>query len=389
MRKAPESPARSAVEQVATALGLVALAGCHVVESQVWNLDQLHASEGRHLYHGALQNDLEYFLRHELALVLGDTTRDWLAKEAPDRIEDPSLECLANLIELAEYDPTDPRVSGRQVEWFSRLAAGDPARLSRERSTLELGRLGARLGTGLPEALDPAIRASGPEDVSRAQAALVRAWRGGRGEDGAPPPDLAGAAAAVRTLPLDLDGSRRMLRVATELLRSQGLGTEKGDVLAALVLDLERTCVRRALASALLDPEAVVRAAAVEAAVDCAGPEVLGPVLAQLGRERSTEVLLRVLALVAEHGLPAPPAELAPEAAAQWPERMLGTIYGMLVQRSESVIRVAAMQTLGRVSGAGFESLREEDWQRWWLARAPRSEPAAPPAGGAGRGASP
>jgi hypothetical protein len=40
-----------------------------------------------------------------------------------------------------------------------------------------------------------------------------------------------------------------------------------------------------------------------------------------------------------------------------------------LLVRPESSVRVGAMRALGRVSGSGISSLREEDWQAWWLAR--------------------
>jgi hypothetical protein len=143
--------------------------------------------------------------------------------------------------------------------------------------------------------------------------------------------------------------------------------------------ELQRRCVRQALAKALVDTEPRVRAAAVEASVASAGTKVLDEFLLQLDREASPEVLLRIVDLVRANGLPEGVPEgsqLTPEEAR---ERRLQKLMELLV-RPESSVRVGAMRALGSVSQAGFSSLREEDWQAWWLARvaARTAEPVTP-----------
>ena len=96
---------------------------------------------------------------------------------------------------------------------------------------------------------------------------------------------------------------------------------------------------------------------------------MLIPVLAQLPRETSPEVVTRVLQLVAAHGLPPPPANLSASEGAALVERWIDAIYQMIVDRPQSAIRVAAMRALARVSEGRLASLREEDWQAWWQAR--------------------
>jgi len=144
--------------------------------------------------------------------------------------------------------------------------------------------------------------------------------------------------------------------------------------------DLERRCIRQALAKALVDKEPRVRAAAVEASVASAGPKVLDEFLLQLDRENSPEVLVRVTELVRDHGLPTgvPPGVRLTEEAVR--EKRLEALMNLLV-RPETSVRVGAMRALSHVSGAQMFSLREEDWQAWWLARpkAPAAQPAEPP----------
>lgn len=83
---------------------------------------------------------------------------------------------------------------------------------------------------------------------------------------------------------------------------------------------------------------------------------------------------MRVMNVVRDVGLPEPPADLDPRARERVREAWLGAIYGLLAS-NEGAVRVSAMLALERVSDAGIHSLREEDWQDWWLARVP-SRPA-------------
>lgn len=89
--------------------------------------------------------------------------------------------------------------------------------------------------------------------------------------------------------------------------------------------------------------------------------------LAQLRREPAPEVVIRVMQLVRDLGLPELPADLAPAEAQKIRHTWLGNIYSLLTDRPEGPIRVAAMQALATASGTSLRSLREEDWQSWWL----------------------
>lgn len=273
------------LRQVATRLVLFLLllttTACRVVDSKVWNLDQLHDAEGRHKYSGALEGNMEFFLRHVVAASFRKTGAS-IADKSPARIDDPAGECVANLVDLESYDSTDPRISGKQVEWFARLAIEDPWKLSRERSVYALGRAGARLDAGVPVKLEG--KAATADEVGPALEALIRSvqsslTRGGR-PTAAEQSELAAACRAVEQLNLDIEGGRRALRIASELSNTTGLYSQSAKPLLHLDLDLQRKLVRLGLAAALLDSEPLVRASAVEAAVVCAGKSVLGPVLA-------------------------------------------------------------------------------------------------------------
>jgi len=81
---------------------LLLLAGCRSLDSKAWNLGQLHDDASRHRYHGALESDFEYVLRHDVAGVFrGAGAR--LADKDASGIDDPAQRCLENLVDLAAY----------------------------------------------------------------------------------------------------------------------------------------------------------------------------------------------------------------------------------------------------------------------------------------------
>jgi hypothetical protein len=362
------------------ALAAALAAGCRVVDAKAWNLAQLHDANGRHRYTGAIEGNFEYYLRHVVAPSLTGGLATFEAK-APSAVEDPSTVCLENMIELEGYRSEDPRNRGIQVEWFSRLAVADPSKLSRERAVLALGREGERLKAGNAEPFPKDATATGPEALSEALAGLVRASRpvlekgGGAGETELL--DLKSACQVIRDLPLDLDGARRMLHASIDVGTALGFGRKGTAEVESLCEDLERRCIRYGIAGGLKDPDPLVRGAGVEAAVACVGPIVFDPILRQLVTEPSADVVLRVLGLVKRYGLadkPPPGVDVAPEVArrARW-----SAIYRLL-ERPESSVRVAAMLALEKVTGAGVHSLREEDWQSWWVAQRKAVEESAP-----------
>jgi hypothetical protein len=360
-----------------TALALVGWSSaCHVVDSKDWNLRQLHDAQGHHQYNCALEGDFQFFLRQRIAAPLlsaGST----LAVKTPERIDDPAGECLDNLVDLEDFDASDPRVAGLQVEWFSRLSIEDPWKLSRERAVLALGRAGRRLDAGLPVGLPPGALPAGPEALSSALAALLKSARPviekGHYAGELAEIDLNAACEVIENMTLDIEGGRRALRVTVDLARAAGLNNTAMEPVWRLSANLQRECVRLGLAAGLLDREPIVRGAAIEASVTCAGTRILIPILAQIAREPSSEVLVRVLRLVRDAGLPEAPAGTTPAEAQHMRETWIGAIYGLLQTRPEGEVRVSAMLALAAVSGAGLHTLREEDWQAWWVAHQPPS----------------
>lgn len=338
--------------------------------AKAWNLDQLHDAEGRHKYSAALESDIEYLLRHEVAGLLKSGSA--LVAKDPSHVENPSLRCLETLVELGEANAKDPRARALQVAWSTRLAASDPAALSRERAVLILGELGARLEVGRPAALPAGAVVASVDDVTTRATALVRAVRAlvdPASLKGESAPSIDEACNALESLQYDIDGARRVIEAVSQLGGLRGLDRPARERLERTALDLERRAVRQGLALSFKDRDPLVRAAAVEAAVSCAGIEVLDSMLQQLDREPSPIVVVRVLEMLHQRGLPPPPKELGASQAPAWREGQLGAIYQLLLVRPQSDIHVAAMQVLSKFAGAGFESLREEDWQAWWTRR--------------------
>jgi hypothetical protein len=356
------------------------MAGCHVVEAKAWNLSELHDESTRHRYTGALEGDIEYVFRHQIAgsLAIGGASFE---NKAPGPIEDPSRVCLENLIELEAFGAGDPRVAALQVEWFSRIAVEDPWVLSRERAVLGLAQAAERLNAGVPAGLPKGTKTAGAEAGSEALAGLVRAAGpviAGR-VTATERLDLESACRIVSDLVLVLDGARRLLLATASLGNAAGRSNNAARPLLELAEELQRRCVRLALAAALLDRDPRVRAAAVEAAVASAGLSVLQGILAQLDRESAPEVLLRVLELVRRRGLPPTLPENLPASAPGTPpitpemvrEAQLRALIELL-DRPETSVRVGAMRALAVVADANISSLREEDWQSWWLSRRER-----------------
>jgi hypothetical protein len=366
---------RSLPALVAT-LACVLPTGCHVAAARAWNLNELHDESTHHRYTGALESDMEYFFRHEItgAISIGGAHFE---QKAPVAIPDPTTACLENLLVLESYGDSDPRVAGMQVEWTTRLATADPWRLTRERAVIGLGRAGARLAVGVPAGLPEGSVPAGPDALSEALAGLLRASRPvmdrGNRATATERLDLDAACQVVLGLTLDLEGARRMVHATADLVEAVGSSVGPGQAgapLKLLSLELQKRCVRFALAAALKDPEPLVRAAAVEAAVVCVGPGILDLILAQLSHELAPEVLVRTMDVVRKVGLPVGSPLGAPEESKVTPEQAqrarLAAIYDLL-DRPEEAVRVSAMRALEKVSGAGLQSLREEDWQAWWV----------------------
>lgn len=349
-----------------------------VPEANDWNLAQLHKPSGSYNYTADLSGDLEYLMRSGRGLLPFRTDDTRLLGNRKEPVPNPAQATLENLLDLAKFDPTDEYVAGLQTMWFARLAVDDPSSLARERCVEELGRHGERLGIGLPVPLPPDAKPVGPGELGPALAELIREYRLSlqRTLDERDVARMDEVCDALQALVLDLEGARRVLYVANQLLRRSSPTELTRPRVVELSRDVQRRCVEQALARALGDPVAAVRAAAIVACTRAAGTAVLGPILLQLDREPSDLVVLSVMRLVAEHGLPDKPEGLDEAAHEQLRERWLEHIYDIAVDAPDGQLRVHGMRALERCLGPGIESLRPEEWERWWLERR-RARPAA------------
>ena len=258
-----------------------------------------------------------------------------------------------------------------------RIATEDAWRLSRERALFELGRAALRLNVGVPQGVDPAT-VSPSEEVVDAITKLIRAYRPTveRSESDLDPGEWEAfddAVAGIRALTLDIDSGRRALKAINALL---GPADRKGRVrrqLDPLALDVQRILVGQAIDAGLRDPLPSVRAVAIYVAVQSGGDVVLAQALTQLSATSSEEVINSVMRLVEVYDLPEANDELSGEryelARMQW----LAIIVEFAVNHPIGEVRVRCMRALRTASGAGIDSLREEDWQAWWTASSKRN----------------
>jgi hypothetical protein len=356
-------------------LGLGALPACNVAEAKIYNLDQLHDSESHHRYTAALEGDFEYVIRHQLFGLFRHEGEGTAGKDS-SRVDAPADECLENLIELESIDTADPAVSGQKVGWFARLAVEDPWQLSRQRAVLALASVGDRLKAGLPSGLGKDQKPADPELVASTLTPLVKALRevlagSGRERDDARA-GLEQACTAVRALDYDMAGARRALAVVVALQGTAGTRNPDTAPLAELSLDLQRLCVRRALARAIDDVSPIVCAAALSSTARIGGRAAIDTVLFDRLRRLSgdanaaPEVLIAIADTLAASGPLPQTAGPGGHTRDEW----LAGLYKLVSLRPEEEVRVHAMMALSRLSGAGFASLHEEDWQEWWNAQA-------------------
>lgn len=356
---------------------MLLLGGCATTEVKVWNLEQLHDGQTHHRYQAALQSDAGWMFRRQFLGIFSGTGAQWANEADLENVEDPSGECLEQLAELEARAADDDEIDPRHVEWYTRIAVEDPSRLSRERGVLALARLGSRLSVGLPARLGADQVPAGPDQLAPVLEELVRSVRKLAEEKPGAAESVAASCAAVRALDLDLAAGRRALRASTELQRLAEGGDVESKELEDLVLHLEGLCVRRALAAALDDKDDLVRAAAIRGVAANGGARALDVVLYdRLQKEQASRPLRALLEVVAEHGLPQSGANGAKPA--HDPEEWLRSIQVIATQHPEGELRVRAMHTLQAVAAPEVQSLREEDWHSWWVARKAAKPPAGP-----------
>lgn len=337
-------------------------------ETRAYNLEQLHQPDHDHRHVAHLMGDVQFMMKRG---VMGfQPGRHIYDENQLKKVDDPSIECHAELISLCEFSPDDPATSSLQVEWCVRLAVQDPWRLSRERALYELGRAATRLQVGVPQGIDPK-KVSSVDQVVSAITLLIRAYRPSveRSEKSMTPEEwdaLEQAVAGVRALTLDLEGGRRTLKAINALISPAKKHGRVRGMLDPLALELQKTLVSQAINAALNDPLPAVRAAAIWVAVQSGGDVVLAQSLTQLGPQTSEEVIKVVMRMVESYGLPDESPELSGEIYERARMQWIAIIVEFATNHPDGEVRVRCMRALREVSGGELDSLREEDWQKWW-----------------------
>ena len=356
------------------------LGGCATPKANVWNLQQVHRSDGGASYSGHLRSALEarVFGFGELGQVGGQrlpSVADLFGiesetEEKPDRIEDPYGVALENVIALAEFDgEEDPETLALQVETFGWLAVDSAFPLVRERATLELGKLGRFLEVDESHSLARESEPVGPDDLKQLLKALVSAVRGSG--------DLEEATAALLEATMDRDGLRRAVRTVTVLrfagknksLGLGGLAGGQGEVLADLHAELQRRLIYQSIQGALDDRNPIVRAAAVQASVVATRNSLPALVQWAIVRGRDEAVEVRALDMLQKYGIPKWDGLESAEKEEQYLRSWIDLCVGKLRSAYDGPVAVAAAQALARLAPQGPDSLRMEDWTLWYEER--------------------
>ncbi len=380
---------RSPVVPVDAALALLcgaSTSSCAFVEATTHNLDELHAGDGRHKRSGNIQTPYAYIVSTGLKSLLRSVGSKNQVEQPTSAIEDPTETCVDELNRLAHFDAHDPRTAAQQTVYFAWLARFDPWNLSREIAVRQLGKAGVRLAlaahpepapVGAPASVDQ-VR-DGVRQLVEAATPLVR-----DGDDSARA-QFDAACAALGELVLDVEGGSRVLRAVSIIEAATNASDARFAALRELSLKLQRRCVVLALPEALVDAAPTehigsnpgwehprVRAAAVEACVRVWGEPKLAELLTQLAnaeRRPDDAPTIALMRAVAQRGLPTLPATIPERERADLVTKWTRSIVAVACESKEGQVRVAAMEALGRISGHGRASLREEDWQQWWTER--------------------
>ncbi len=352
-------------------------AGCTLAPAKVWNLEQLHETDGPPRRRGNLHGDFEFLLTQAFRKTNFGGPEFQQRQAEEKRIKNPLAKCLENVLALS-HARRDERVAGLQAATYAWLVVDCTYVLSRERCALELGGLARDLGVAAAPA-PPEGEPTTPEAVKSCLDLLLTTLREIQAAPGLAAGSLAETCARLRALPLDRPGALRLLRATNQLLEN-GEGEPTFAPLRELRRALAQRCIVLALRAALTDPEGRVRAAALESALSAFPSEraellrwaVTASMEGVLQRE---DVSLRGLELVARFGLPTPPAGVA---EADFERTWCGILVQVLRLAYDDRHNTAACQALAKITGAPA-SLRPEVWmarRREAEALAPEPEPA-------------
>jgi len=349
-------------------------------ETRVANLEALHNSTGGHRYTARMVGDMGYALGRQNWTIAGlqiGRGRSGADRAKEETIENPAELCLELLEELLDFDSSDhPRLACIQVAWCARLAVEDPSVLTRERAVLGLGPLGAQVGFDRLLRLDPETPRAGPEEVAGLLSGLLTAVRVRREGtillSGGGTKSLEEAIGEVSDATYDVDGARRVLVAVGALLQDADEESEESTRLLALAEELQRRTIGLTLGLTLGEESPFVRAATARAATEAGGELLLARFMHTLTVERDPIAVRLFLELLAERGLPGRPPEIPEEEFPALREGWLDAIVGHALDDPESMVRVKAMQALSAAVDDGPDTLREEDWERWWFARIDR-----------------
>lgn len=346
------------------------LGACYSFDASVHNLRELHRPDGQPRYRAATMGAFEYFMRMAISDGLLDRTSIDITTKKPKRIEDPHGETLDNLILLARKEPDSPRVLALQTELFGWLAVEDPFVLARERSVIELGRIGRRLGVVDTLSLPPEEEIANADDVRKLVTSLASAVLPMLAGDSdgavwvAEQERLAEVCEQMAALNLDLSGGRRVLAATAAMVGADGGSRPEMEPVRELLRDVAWRVVSMSLARAVDDESPIVRKVALEAWVTASNNRRPDLILRALD-ERDASVARTALNLIRTHGLPLPLDELEGQALedykAGWIQRLVEQ-----AQHFNGEVAAAACRALSTVSGADFYSQRGEDWADWY-----------------------
>ena len=337
------------------------------MDARVENLRALHDAEGRVQREAVIVSDFGWLTRQFLGALRfqgGQNAFDG----TPKRLDRPYDVSLENLIELGEADAEDDRILGLQAELFSWLAVDCNYALSRERSVLNLRRVGRQLGledASRPLSEERAIQPGIALDWLRELRAALEPYF--NGDVSAPPPAaVSSAVGAVDVTALDRDGARRLLRAMNVWRDAPGWGTTELASLAELRMELAKRSVELALAESLSDEAPRVRAAALDACVRLSENRL--PRLLRAGlTEAEPEVVVRSLRLLRDNGIPSSEDEPGYQGTEEdYRAAWIDLVQRLLRVSPEGPIAVAGCQALAKITDAGFTSLRPEVWNAWW-----------------------